>query len=376
MTSAVYPATSHKPSSPTTFCRLPSLDGWRAVSIGLVLAEHSKYTVGFPPAWKTAAKWLVDGGLGVRFFFVISGFLITWLMICEHDRTGQVNLKHFYARRALRILPVYYAFIIVLIGLQTFTQYVQPSTTWIGNLTFTTNFLPLHWTSGHLWSLSTEEQFYLIWPGLFLICGFAANMRRAAFVLAIPILLAPLIRVSTYLKAYPSILTPIFSEPSFFFNFDSLAVGCASAILLSRNREAIQRQLQSRPIAVALLAITLILTPHILTRLFLAGIITVPLGYSMQAVGFALLLLQSVFLPEWGLYRALNWPWVCRLGVLSYSIYIWQQIFCSDPATFGFTKVWWMSFPGWLVPSIAVASISYYGLEKPLLRLRARFREI
>src|SRR5207253_8276854 len=93
--------------------RFPSLDGWRAISILLVLGTHSTHTAGFPPA--AVSYFLIfDGDFGVRCFFVISGFLITWLMIKEHDETGRVSLKHFYIRRALRILPVYFAFMSVL----------------------------------------------------------------------------------------------------------------------------------------------------------------------------------------------------------------------------------------------------------------------
>src|ERR1017187_6342941 len=145
--------------------RLPSLDGWRAISIMMVLGAHAEHTNGFPNAFHAIFKWLFDGTLGVLFFFVISGFLITWLLVFENDRSGHINLKHFYARRALRILPVYYAFILTLVCLQLFTVYTQSVSAWIGNLTFTTNFVTANvWPSGHLWSLSVEEQFYLLWP--------------------------------------------------------------------------------------------------------------------------------------------------------------------------------------------------------------------
>src|SRR5882724_7345116 len=98
--------------------RLPSLDGWRAVSILMVLGAHCQHVNGFPNALHGTFSWLFDGNLGVRFFFIISGFLITWLMVLERDQTGGVNLRHFYARRALRILPVYFTFILALAGLQ------------------------------------------------------------------------------------------------------------------------------------------------------------------------------------------------------------------------------------------------------------------
>jgi peptidoglycan/LPS O-acetylase OafA/YrhL len=355
--------------------RLPSLDGWRALSIALVLGAHSIITPGFPPALRTTFTWLFDGDLGVRFFFIISGFLITWLITLENDHIGRVNLKQFYIRRALRILPVYFAFMLVLAGLQHFTPYTQSGAVWAGNLTFTTNFIGCNWPSAHLWTLAVEEQFYLLWPCLFVFCHIAAGgYRRAVLVLALPVLLAPACRVISYLHWHPAILGPAFTPHSFFNYCDSLAVGCACAIMLARKPGHVQWLCQAHFKSSTTVAILLILTPYVLCKLSLLGIITVPLGNAMQAWGFAILLLQSVTSPAHMFYRMLNWSWFCQIGVLSYSIYIWQQIFCTKVETFGLGNVWWMSYPGWLVAVIVTATGSYYGLEKPMLKLRARFR--
>ena len=99
--------------------KLPSLDGWRAVSIALVLLQHSSFAAGFPAMLDSAlsgfkANGIEPGSLGVRFFFVISGFLITWLLLQEQAKHGSISLKHFYLRRALRILPVYFFYLFVL----------------------------------------------------------------------------------------------------------------------------------------------------------------------------------------------------------------------------------------------------------------------
>src|ERR1700722_15703426 len=99
---------------------LPSLDGWRAFSIVMVLGWHCTYAAGFPQELKPIFSRLFDGDFGVRIFFIISGFLITRVMIGEHNQTGQVSLKNFYIRRALRILPVYFSFLAVLVALQMF----------------------------------------------------------------------------------------------------------------------------------------------------------------------------------------------------------------------------------------------------------------
>ena len=339
----------------------------------MVLGAHCKFAAGFPAALTTPFFWLFDGDLGVRMFFVISGFLITWLMLLEHDRYGRVNLKAFYARRALRILPVYCAFLLTLAVLQWLTPYSRTGLAWFGNLTFTTNFLDSEFTGEHLWSLATEEQFYFLWPGLFVLFAIAATRRNAVRVLTVPLLAAPLCRVMGY-KRYPALLAPLTAHFSFFSFFDSLAVGCAAAILLSRGRELVREHLENRPRKALVAGLTLVLVPYVLMKLHWLRPLMVPFAFSSQAFGFATLLLLSILFPEWGAFRILNWRWVCRIGVLSYSIYIWQQIFCSRPETFGLGAVWWLSFPGWLVPAFAVGFISYYGFERPFLKLRARWR--
>jgi len=351
--------------------RLPSLDGWRAISITLVLGSHSTHTAHFPHQLDIVFKWAFDSDLGVRSFFLISGFLITWLMLLENDRSGRINLKHFYVRRCLRILPVYLVYLGAIAGLQAFTPYSQSTIHWIANLTFTTNFLGAGAATGHLWSLAVEEQFYLTWPLAVVLFGLAATPRRVLFAFGLVLAVSPFWRVISYTHTYTH---PLFGGYSLLNYMDSLVIGCASAIFLNRKPTLLEKYLTADPWLPALSAMALILTPYILNKLFLLGVFTVSLGPSCEALGLAVLLLQSLFLANWGFYRILNWRWVRQIGVLSYSIYIWQQIFWMQPETLGVGDVWWMSFPGWLLPVFFVAFISYYGLERPLLGLRSRFR--
>jgi peptidoglycan/LPS O-acetylase OafA/YrhL len=122
-----------------------------------------------------------------------------------------------------------------------------------------------------------------------------------------------------------------------------------------------------------LFGVALVSIPFILGKLFPTTIFIAALSPFFQATGFAILLLQSISSPQY--FKLLNWPVIRSLGILSYSIYIWQMIFCSDPQDFGWKHVWFMSFPGWLLAALLAAVLSYYGLEKPLMRLRARFRK-
>ena len=145
---------------------LPGLDGMRALAVLAVMVYHAN------PAW------LPGGFLGVEVFFVISGYLITLLLIGEHERTGRVDLRGFYVRRARRLLP---ALLALLVGITIYTTLFRRDALgqlrgdviaalayvsnwyqiWVGQgYTASGDFAPLR----HLWSLAVEEQFYLVWP--------------------------------------------------------------------------------------------------------------------------------------------------------------------------------------------------------------------
>lgn len=359
--------------------RLPSLDGWRAVSIFFVLAAHSKFVPGFPHQWEKPFLWLLNGNMGVRTFFVISGFLITWLMLVEKGKTGRISLKHFYIRRILRIFPVYFTFLGVVFFLQVFTPFEQGGRAWISNLTFTTGMEPPgagnSVVTGHLWSLAVEEQFYILWPIVAVALALAVWPKRAWIVLTVPILAAPVFRSLVYLKALPGDLSWIVTNYTFPTNCDSLAAGCLAAFVFRDHREMLERLLTRGPGPVFIACVLLIMVPHTMYVLKIAGAFTVPFAQTAHATGAALLIMQSILIPQWGVYRWLNTRILVWVGVLSYSLYIWQQIFCSKPATFGLPDVWWMSFPGWWVPAFVVSAASYYLLELPFMRLRSRFRD-
>ena len=148
---------------------LPSLDGLRAISISLVLLGHLSRTRGFVSVDLGIGDY---SHLGVVVFFVISGFLITRLMLLERARTGDVSLKRFYARRALRLFPAMYTYIACVCLLWVFgVLHLHARDIWHA-LTYTVNFLPDRAKPiGHLWSLSNEEQFYLLWPCTFILLG-------------------------------------------------------------------------------------------------------------------------------------------------------------------------------------------------------------
>jgi peptidoglycan/LPS O-acetylase OafA/YrhL len=142
-----------------------ALDGLRCIAIVAVVWHHAHQAQGETGGWPIAGH----GFLGVDLFFVLSGFLITTLLIRERTRTGTIGLKNFYVRRTLRIFPPYYA---ILLGLALFLGFVRPDATMKGAffrelpwcLTYTTNWVEPTTLLSITWSLAAEEQFYLVWP--------------------------------------------------------------------------------------------------------------------------------------------------------------------------------------------------------------------
>lgn len=341
---------------------------------------------GFPAAWINLVNQLNDSNLGVRFFFLISGFLITWLMIREFYKSGKIDLKLFYLRRSLRILPVYFAYLLTLCIFSIFTKFEQSDLVWLANITFTTNFiLDRDWhgvplPSMHLWSLAVEEQFYLIWPP---ILAMVKSHFAVVLLLVVPLMTAPVARFVSSFDLYNPDWSLLFAPTSFLNYFDGIAIGAGSAIMVAAKWDQLYKLLGTRRKRVFWVAALMVILPHVL-RLYvfqphvfayykIFKMANVAFGPSLQALGFALLLVQSVFIPGWGLYKWLNIALLRFVGRLSFSLYIWQQIFCSPPEVYGLAQdTWWTSFPVGLLLSVLAALLSYALLEYPFMNLRAR----
>ena len=164
--------TSSTPTPTASSGRYLALDGLRAIAILLVLVSHLQGTPGFPSM--PQGFWHLGnlGNLGVRIFFVLSGFIITHLLLREEARTGRASLAAFYRRRAYRILPPLLVFMVAMLGLRSLGVVNFATFRWIRTLFFLGNVgTDGTWTLGHLWSLAVEEQFYLLWPVLLVGLG-------------------------------------------------------------------------------------------------------------------------------------------------------------------------------------------------------------
>lgn len=340
--------------------RIPSLDGLRAISIALVLLAHLSGTRNFFPV--TLLSYVGDiGNLGVRIFFVISGFLITTLLLAEVKKTGGVSLPWFYFRRTLRIFPAAYFFSTVMVILSLWgIVTLNPGDT-LHSFTYTMNFhLNRSWYAGHLWSLSVEEQFYLLWPAAIAFLG----PGRSMWVAAATFFAAPIFRTITwfFLPAYHDYIPTAFPTIA-----DPLAIGCLLACMRGRleKNSAYLRFLESGWIVLAPVG-ALVINAAMTGRPRVSFIV----GQTLVNLAIALCIHRAVLIPADWAGKILNAKPLQIIGVLSYSIYLWQQMFINRES-----NSLWTSFPINLI-CVAIASLaSYLLVEHPCLELRKRLEK-
>jgi peptidoglycan/LPS O-acetylase OafA/YrhL len=317
--------------------RIPSLDGLRAISISLVVGGHMAN-------WGHAPGFLTRyANLGVRFFFVISGYLITTILLGEQIRTGTISLREFYVRRAYRIFPAAMCFMVVIF------LFYWHTLRWyeiVATLFYLANFLPYRlWILGHLWSLSVEEQFYFLWPSVLRRWYQHRTMMLCAAILVTPIARTFFFFLKVPNGGYGNLLTV----------GDTLATGCLLAVLGARMPE-----IRWKATALMLVAVALIPLYHADSRLrtvFILFVLAPILHFSIAGI-----LLHVVQHP----YRLLNLAPVVWLGNISYSLYLWQQFFLDPSSSSRYGVLW----------AVGLACVSYYLVEKPMLRLRDRMATI
>jgi peptidoglycan/LPS O-acetylase OafA/YrhL len=172
-----------------------------------------------------------------------------------------------------------------------------------------------------------------------------------------------------------------FSAKIFFNNVDALAIGCAASLLSLDRLDLIFRRHGARPHRIFVFAAILVLIPQLaesveILRPFPCSIKTGMriVGPTLQSCGIGILILHSVILPGWGVYRLLNFRLVAMTGVISYSLHLWQQPFWTMTEIFNPPGMAWYNHRTWFLPSVLAAVVSYQVLERPFLKLRRRFR--
>jgi peptidoglycan/LPS O-acetylase OafA/YrhL len=336
-----------------------AIDGLRGVAIAVVFVGHLARTSIEPSGMQAILLAPVrNPDLGVQIFFVLSGYLITSLLIKEQLHHGSIGLRQFYARRALRILPAFYLFLAgAAVLAATGAIHVGPGDFAAAGL-FVWNYSPADapWL-GHLWSLAVEEQFYLLWPFALARLGIERALKVAVVVIAAQ----PVVRLITYM----------FTEgigDFFHTRADSLLIGCCLALIsvarpeLNLHLRTIVRERRLVIPAVAFLVLSCVLTEIV------GGPWTLSIAWPLNAAAVAVILMHITDPGDTRFRRAMEWPVLVALGVISFSMYLWQQLFTIpevDPAL--------RFVPVALAATLGLATVSYFGVERPFLRLKRRY---
>ena len=350
--------------------RIPSLDGLRALSIFLVLVLHSIQRIEITTTVSFLWVGIFNGSTGVFIFFVISGYLITSLLLREHEKRGSISLRGFYFRRAMRILPPLYVYVGVLLLLGLAGRLPIFKLDIISALFFFHDYaLSLMWPLEHFWSLSIEEQFYLIWPLLLLYClripGPEGRSKASKIAIAI-ILMAPIVRVVSFTLARHTVLH---NSYGFHFHADSLMFGCLLALVQGT---PVFERLYNYATKIWWIPPAAIVLSDCLSARY-QNYWDFPVGMTFCGVAISFFLLWCARNPTSVVGRILNSRLIAHIGVLSYSIYIWQTLFLNpdNVSLFGPSLKFFYALPFSWLAILIVAELSYYLVERPSLRLRS-----
>ncbi len=349
---------------------LNSLDGIRGLAVSLVVLFHSGL--------------FASGWIGVQIFFVLSGYLITSILLREKEHSLGEYLVRFYWRRSLRIFPVYFCFLTV--AAVSYTVYGEPKSfesDWPYLVTYTTNFGRLRSTDAgppfiHLWSLAVEEQFYLVWP---LMTYFLLLIRFKFVVIAI-LIITPLVRLSLYLAFEGSdsewIGRNIYSLPV--SQLDAFASGAAIGLWQLDKLKNAGPWFLSAAIMTALCGVAVILHDHY----FYKNAFKASLGYSMFMMsdwgfvwGYSILNTTAAIglvcaIQRLRYFRILEHSWIVRIGVISYGIYVYHlpiRALLEEIGLQGF-----LSFFVCVSVTFIIAEISFRFIETPFLRQKDRWK--
>tara|TARA_B100000767_G_scaffold250652_1_gene253024 strand:- start:2648 stop:3859 length:1212 start_codon:yes stop_codon:yes gene_type:complete len=351
---------------------VPELDGLRAIACFMVLIAH------FNPSWLGTysspvfnfIKALNLGTFGVVLFFSLSSFLLTSLALKEVGTFGKLNVKEFYIRRILRIWPLYF----LVLFISALTTWDKPSVqeTYLYYVFFIGNWIP-HTVSelGILWTISVEEQFYLVFPFLF---SALLLSKRKFLIISICFILSGLAIYNVSKVGLP--LSPIYYHTSTYIT--SFVLGAWAAILFSKGKiPDLAQPIYLIPLII-ILGIVLFYNPVFLWEG--NNISSVLIYLSMQVIAVMIVIYVA---NSSGTNRAswLRYPALRSLGVISYGIYLFHVLshaFVNEQGmTFGHTDsnsvlIYYLLFILYISSSISFAAFAYMLWEQPFLKIRRR----
>jgi peptidoglycan/LPS O-acetylase OafA/YrhL len=280
----------------------PALDGLRGLAILLVVSVHA---TGYPPG----------GHLGVDLFFVLSGFLITTLLIEERTETGSISLRRFYARRARRLLPALGLLLVTYLVIDAVKGHDGLETVALAGLYFGnavqafSRVNPLaHSGLEHLWSLAEEEQFYLLWPLLLPLVALAKRPLRILAALAVI-----LVFYRMGLAFNGAAHHRLYNGPD--THAEGLVAGAAIAFYRQRARSfKVSPSVAAAGVGLGVVAL-IARQPDVAWDAF---------GLPLAEAACVIALVASLTIPEWT--RALSWGPLRWFGRISYSLYLWHYM--------------------------------------------------
>jgi peptidoglycan/LPS O-acetylase OafA/YrhL len=358
VSASIAPAAMARPQN-----HIPSLDGIRAVSFLLVFAAH------------VGLENLVPGGFGVTIFFFLSGYLITTLMRSEYERNHSVNLRHFWLRRALRILPPFY--LVLLIAAAIPILFDPPGALDLHSLWAQLLHVTNYWIIGHgyeglppgtgvYWSLAVEEHFYLLFPWLYIgmrRCNLDSRQQATLlYSLCGLVLVWRCILVMHFQAGF--VRTYIATDT----RLDSILLGCALAVrhnpmLDPSNLSSTFRRCFLLPVCLACLLGCLLVRNEVFRE---------TLRYSLQGLALTGIFIVAIRDSELAPFRWLNLKPVAFIGTLSYSLYLMHQTVLYVSVRIFPEQGIFIRAVSTLLFSICVAWLIHVCVERPCARLRRR----
>lgn len=350
----------------------PGLDGIRGVAILLVLLVHGG---------------ILEGGfgfIGVNTFFVLSGFLITCLLIEEYDRTSNISFRQFYLRRALRLLPALITMLLLFVAFSfVFDPYkraLRETYEALSALFYFSNWAGIyhigrHISLAHTWSLSIEEQFYIVWPAILLFALSKTTRSSLLCWITLATVAAVLVRISLWVGGTTNVSGNILPEnPDRLVagtdtRADSLLLGCFAGVLISSNmlpqkiwfRNLLRGAAMAAGPGLLALGVCWITSPFMICA-----------GWLLASVLAAALILHLVSADPGPLHYILQNSFLVFVGEISYGLYVWHFPILKAMEQHQLPR----QYMSYLLLVVPVVLCSYYFIERPCLKFKRRFQKV